>query len=811
VTDFGLAKRVQSASDLTGTGQILGTPSYMPPEQAAGKVDEVRETADVYALGAILYAIVTGRPPFQADNPIDTLIQVLDREPVAPRQLIPKVPIDLETICLKCLDKEANRRYANAHDLTLDLSRFLNGDLIHARRITKLGRMRRWTWKNRRVVGLTAAIVLLSAGLTIAAITITRSRDRSQAIQQAQAFFKALESNDRDQIHGLLTQEARENDSIRNMLDGGLISSPSITIDDAAVSGNEAVVSYTVDPYGMNIPTTIHLRRESDVWRVDQFGEMQMFVFRSGMESYVKRLFGSRLSASPDGKPRATTNDPASANGEAPRLPRGISTMPEWIGNDLPFNAEQYFRFPGPKANSEPQYLDALFEFTNDVDICFPESSREPRATAAKVRWNWNSSVYYAFLEDATSVRNEQIDDLLREHETGLLKLQDAQERGPCVFQTDIDTMALIPHASAARTASGILRLKIHRDLRSDEFEKALTSVGMQFRLARDLRSRGDDTCQLVSKSIEEMAFDAIERDLLTHKKLTTVHCDRVIELISRDDKSFAVDPVLEAARYNHLMWRKLLYLLQHKKYDAQARGHSLDIAGVATITNVLLAEGMAGGFSVNLAVVRGDSAESAKPKPETAQVYNPLKQLRDDIELLDNLLPKVLSQMTATDYMAEVDVLNRRYRQIEAAAELEYPERARMQKELDKNWTLDDTWKSTRIIRLFQLSRSICESMRRRELRRNTVLCLIAVADSRLKDGRKPERLAEAVIGSGLAAVPVDPYSGEALKMTVVDGNIAVYSVGPDGDDDGGRREAVVEDLDKVPDGDLIFKLELR
>ncbi len=89
VTDFGLAKRVQNVSDLTGTGQILGTPIYMPPEQAAGKTEEVRETADVYALGAILYAMLTGRPPFQSDNSLDTLLQVLEREPVAPRRLIP--------------------------------------------------------------------------------------------------------------------------------------------------------------------------------------------------------------------------------------------------------------------------------------------------------------------------------------------------------------------------------------------------------------------------------------------------------------------------------------------------------------------------------------------------------------------------------------------------------------------------------------------------------------------------------------------------------------------------------------------------
>jgi len=132
VADFGLAKKVEGDSGLTATGQILGTPGYMPPEQASGKIDQVTETADTYSLGAILYNLLTGRPPFQADNPLDTLMQVLEQEPVSPRQLNPKVPRDLETICLKCLEKERQRRYPSAQELGDELHRFLNGEPIHA-------------------------------------------------------------------------------------------------------------------------------------------------------------------------------------------------------------------------------------------------------------------------------------------------------------------------------------------------------------------------------------------------------------------------------------------------------------------------------------------------------------------------------------------------------------------------------------------------------------------------------------------------------------------------------------------------------
>ena len=123
ITDFGLAKRVAGGGHLTATGAVLGTPSYMAPEQAAGKKD-VTPLCDVSALGAVLYEMVTGRPPFQAPTPLDTIMQVITDEPVPPSRLQPGLPADLETICLKCLQKEPHKRYASAEALADDLARF---------------------------------------------------------------------------------------------------------------------------------------------------------------------------------------------------------------------------------------------------------------------------------------------------------------------------------------------------------------------------------------------------------------------------------------------------------------------------------------------------------------------------------------------------------------------------------------------------------------------------------------------------------------------------------------------------------------
>lgn len=182
VADFGLAKPLEnrgastkpdSGGALTRTGEILGTPGYMPPEQASGVVTNIGPTADVYALGAVLYEVLTGRPPFQSPDPVQTLMLVLTREPVSPRVLQPDLPRDLETICLKCLDKSPTKRYESARELADDLRRFLDGMPILARPVGAFERAAKWARRKKAAAALVAVsavagMLLLGAGVALA-------------------------------------------------------------------------------------------------------------------------------------------------------------------------------------------------------------------------------------------------------------------------------------------------------------------------------------------------------------------------------------------------------------------------------------------------------------------------------------------------------------------------------------------------------------------------------------------------------------------------------------------------------------------
>ena len=188
ITDFGLAKLIDRDHDLTKTGEILGTLEYMPPEQASGRMSEVAEEADIYSLGAILYRLLTGRPPFQAASQVELIRQLTQDEPVRLRVLSVRLHRDLETVCLKCLEKNPERRFATAAELAEELGRFLTGAPIRSRRITRLEQA--WRWCKRKP--LVAAVMLLVAFIAVAGPLVAlrlRSSLRLAETRLAESYF----------------------------------------------------------------------------------------------------------------------------------------------------------------------------------------------------------------------------------------------------------------------------------------------------------------------------------------------------------------------------------------------------------------------------------------------------------------------------------------------------------------------------------------------------------------------------------------------------------------------------------------------
>jgi tRNA A-37 threonylcarbamoyl transferase component Bud32 len=213
ITDFGLAKNLTAPGQVTSTGAVVGTPSYMAPEQAQGDSARLSVRTDVYSLGAILYELLTGRAPFEGPTPLEILLQVVHVDPVALRRLQPSVPGDLETICLKCLAKEPNKRYASAADLAGDLRRWLTGEPIAARPVGRMERVVKWVQRRPVIAGLIAVIfMVMVAGTTISLHFALRAHQQEM---ETTRYAQSLEQKEKEAREAL---EAVEENLARGLL-----------------------------------------------------------------------------------------------------------------------------------------------------------------------------------------------------------------------------------------------------------------------------------------------------------------------------------------------------------------------------------------------------------------------------------------------------------------------------------------------------------------------------------------------------------------------------------------------------------------
>jgi len=213
ITDFGLAKHAGARAPLTRTGTILGTPCYMAPEQTGNTGVTTGPAADVYSLGAILYELLTHRPPFQGDSPLEVLQQVRFQEPLTLRRLRPSLPRDLDTICLKCLEKDPAKRYTSAGALAADLRRYLDHKPIQARPVGMLGRTGKWIRRRPATAALVSvssvAAVLLLVILIVSDVEIRQKHQEAERANQRLEFANTLIRREKDHAEKALQRERR--------------------------------------------------------------------------------------------------------------------------------------------------------------------------------------------------------------------------------------------------------------------------------------------------------------------------------------------------------------------------------------------------------------------------------------------------------------------------------------------------------------------------------------------------------------------------------------------------------------------------
>jgi hypothetical protein len=209
VTDFGLAKELEVDSGLTASGQIMGTPSYMPPEQASGDMSRVGPLADIYSLGGILYFLLTGTAPFSEANAIETLKLVIDQEPVSPSEYSMAVDADVATICLKCLEKDPAKRYASATELAAELHRYLNGETIHARPVGVVERQWRWVRRYPARAALEISSLLVLVASAVIGVGYAYQSELEKKNRQVTTSNKLLSEAEKSKQKALTKQQAQ--------------------------------------------------------------------------------------------------------------------------------------------------------------------------------------------------------------------------------------------------------------------------------------------------------------------------------------------------------------------------------------------------------------------------------------------------------------------------------------------------------------------------------------------------------------------------------------------------------------------------
>ncbi len=477
-------------------------------------------------------------------------------------------------------------------------------------------------------------------------------------------------------------------------------------------------------------------------------------------------------------------SDALRLNERAPRFPNPLRRAPEWLVKDAPFDVKKLFPDSSENEEAVALMIDAFGEFSRDMELYFPQEfrdarrqqldSRTQRFNAFFERWNRNMKAY---LQERKAADDVEVDQILSEYNVGFEKLAVAQSKRPLIFETSVGLATLLPHAQVARTVAFLLEVQAFRAITRHDPNTAIASLKSALRMSRDLRPRGAAVCQLVSIAIDRICLNSILPAILDGEDCTAEHCDTLASLL-REHQATGWDRWEAGAQAEYLMLRTAIHDLEHRTGD------------FAPDRIPKLMEGLGGTTPGHLIFAMAMMDRDVEETQRQVQSFNTR-----------------LEVMSEDEFQQELRVLGEWYRDMLPILRLPRGQQAGALESVEA--------KTKRTFILAQLNvvlPTYIEAFRRAETFSRGTDCLIALKRWRLSHSDPPPDLAAVVAAAGLPEIPIDPYSDQPFRFAIVKGEPVIYSIGPDGVDDRGEFDFLVNSAAEIgstiPPGDVLFRL---
>jgi hypothetical protein len=463
----------------------------------------------------------------------------------------------------------------------------------------------------------------------------------------------------------------------------------------------------------------------------------------------------------------ATKGAGQSPGSGVPVLPGGVARAPDWLKSGAPFDVAKFLAPPPAERNAATPYLVALLEFVPELaEILPPGTERDRRRAAVKERLDRFMPEYEAFGQNADALPDDRLDEAIKPFEEGFHKIILAQRRPECMFVTAIDASTPLPHVQGTRTVIRVAQLRIARDLRRGDVNAAIDDVATCLHLSRDLRRRGVLIAQLVSISLESFVEITIMPGILASPDLQAKDCDRLLQVL-QEHEAKGLDRRRESLKAEYVLARSMVRDLS---------GRNAEVAGP------------------RLAELRRTTAAALLTDFETGQAAKP-----EDLEQF----VKQVGRVSAKDYQAVNEALGHCFKVLDGLMDRPFAERIARAERYDREQPADRL--ATRFVHdLVEHSVNLDRLVTRNLAQHRGTACLVALRRAEVAGGSAPGSLAEAARAAKLPGVPIDPFDGQPLRLTRVDGRPVVYSIGKDGRDD---RGLINSRMDSVP-GDLVLRL---